>query len=39
MRAVIPTAIVAALIAVGPAPATTNTSARTESVVDTTSWC
>ncbi len=39
MRAVIPTAIVAALIAVAPAAATTYTSATTASVVDTTSWC
>ena len=39
MRAVIPTAIVAALIAVAPAAATTNTSTTTASVVDTKSWC
>ncbi len=39
MRAVIPTAIVAALIAVAPAAATTNTSTTTASVVDAKSWC
>ncbi len=39
MRAVIPTAVVAALIAVAPAAATTNTSTTTASVVDTKSWC
>ena len=39
MRAVIPTAIVAALIAVAPAAATTSTSTTTASVVDAKSWC
>ena len=39
MRAVIPTAVVAALIAVAPAAATTSTSTTTASVVDTKSWC
>jgi len=39
MRAVIPTAIVAALIAVASATATTSTSTTTASVVDAKSWC
>ena len=39
MQAVIPTAIVAALIAVVPATATTSTSTTTASVVDAKSWC
>ena len=39
MRAVIPTAVVAALIAVAPAAATTSTSTTSASVVDTKSWC
>lgn len=40
MRAVIPIAVVAALIAVAPpAAATSSTSTTTASVVDTKSWC
>ena len=39
MRAVIPIAVVAALVAVAPAAATKSTSTTTASVVDTKSWC
>jgi uncharacterized protein (UPF0333 family) len=39
MRAVIPIAILAALVAVAPVAAMTSTSTRTASVVDTKSWC